>query len=222
MLVTNAFSIQVTLPDFFLGDQLTSQVQALRSIQFYICYYGWGDFKQRQNTCRHLDIYKSFLYIVAVIPYLSRLLQVQNVFFFTNKNIINPNIGPPFDMFFRCLIWRAQCMRRMIEERSLEQGYNGVKYLLTIIAVCLRTASSSDEKNFILKVLAGAASVLAAVFCTYWDFVHDWGLLNKSSKNRWLRDKLLVPNKKVYFIAMVSDIILIDLCNLRKQREATK
>ncbi|KFK33500.1 hypothetical protein AALP_AA5G021000 [Arabis alpina] len=166
---------KVTLPDFFLGDQLTSQVQALRSIVFYICYYGWGDFTRRQNTCAKSDIYKYFLYIVAVIPYLSRLLQ---------------------------------CMRRMIEERSLEQGYNGVKYLLTIIAVCLRTANGSDEKNFTLKVLAGAASVLAAVFCTYWDFVHDWGLLNKSSKNRWLRDKLLVPNKRVYFMAMILNVVL--------------
>lgn len=78
-MVTNAFSMQVTLPDFFLGDQLTSQVQALRSINFYICYYGWGDFKQRENTCEASDIYKYSLYIVGVIPYLSRLLQVQKV-----------------------------------------------------------------------------------------------------------------------------------------------
>ncbi|KAG2261580.1 hypothetical protein Bca52824_068659 [Brassica carinata] len=169
---------KVTLPDFFLGDQLTSQVQALRSIQFYICYYGWGDFKQRQDTCKDWDEYKIFLYIVAVIPYLSRLLQ---------------------------------CMRRMFEERSLEQGYNGVKYFLTIIAVCLRTAydfQTNKNHKFILKVLAGSASVLAAVFCTYWDFVHDWGLLNRTSKNRWLRDKLLVPHKRVYFIAMILNVVL--------------
>ncbi|KAF2534150.1 hypothetical protein F2Q70_00031755 [Brassica cretica] len=161
----------VTLPDFFLGDQLTSQVQALRSIQFYICHYVWGDFKQRQNTCGRSEVYNIFIYVVAVIPYLSRLLQ----------------------------------------ERSLEQGYNGVKYFLTILAVCLRTAYGFDKnKNhkFILKVLAGSASVLAAVFCTYWDFVYDWGLLNRTSKNRWLRDKLLVPHKRVYFIAMILNVVL--------------
>ncbi|WZZ73878.1 hypothetical protein YC2023_085248 [Brassica napus] len=170
--------IDVTLPDFFLGDQLTSQVQALRSIQFYICHYGWGDFKQRQNTCGRSEVYNIFIYVVAVIPYLSRLLQ---------------------------------CIRRMFEERSLEQGYNGVKYFLTILAVCLRTAYGFDKnKNhkFILKVLAGSASVLAAVFCTYWDFVYDWGLLNRTSKNRWLRDKLLVPHKRVYFIAMILNVVL--------------
>ncbi|XP_010425110.1 PREDICTED: phosphate transporter PHO1 homolog 2 [Camelina sativa] len=182
---------KVTLPDYFLGDQLTSQVQALRSINFYICYYGWGDFTKRKSTCEASNIYSYSLYIVAVVPYLSRLLQ---------------------------------CMRRMIEERSLDQGYNGVKYFLTIIAVCLRTAYSFEEKNwkdpitktilknptlhFKLRVLAGASSVLAAVFCTYWDFVHDWGLLNKTSKNRWLRDKLLIPQKKVYFIAMILNVVL--------------
>lgn len=121
----------------------------------------------------------------------------------------------------------------MIEERSLDQGYNGVKYLLTIIAVCLRTAYGFESEikidptsplimpknptlNPKLKVLAGASSVLAAVFCTYWDFVHDWGLLNRRSKNRWLRDKLLVPQKKVYFIAMVSAFKLPSiLCNVQ-------
>ncbi|XP_023638574.1 phosphate transporter PHO1 homolog 2 isoform X1 [Capsella rubella] len=166
---------KVTLPDYFLGDQLTSQVQALRSINFYICYYGWGDFTKRKSTCEEFNIYNYSLYIVAVIPYLSRLLQ---------------------------------CMRRMIEEKSLDQGYNGVKYFLTIIAVCLRTAYVFEGKNLVVRVLAGAFSVLAAVFCTYWDFVHDWGLLNKNSKNRWLRDKLLIPQKKVYFIAMILNVVL--------------
>ena len=73
------FLLQVTLPDFFLGDQLTSQVQALRSIEFYICYYGWGDFRHRKNTC-NTGSYKAFIFIVAVIPYLSRLLQVHSFF----------------------------------------------------------------------------------------------------------------------------------------------
>ncbi|KAF3953953.1 hypothetical protein CMV_020640 [Castanea mollissima] len=41
---------KVTLPDFFLADQFTSQVQALRSFEFYICYYVWGDFHHRKNS----------------------------------------------------------------------------------------------------------------------------------------------------------------------------
>ncbi|XP_010527936.1 PREDICTED: phosphate transporter PHO1 homolog 3 [Tarenaya hassleriana] len=166
---------KVTLPDFFLGDQLTSQVQALRSIEFYICYYGWGDYKHRRNTCKDSSVYQTFFFIIAVIPYVARLLQ---------------------------------CLRRLFEEKNPEQGYNGLKYFLTIVAVCLRTAYSIQKGNVAWRVLAGIFSAAAAIFCTYWDFVHDWGLLNRTSKNRWLRDKLLVPHKKVYFIAMILNVLL--------------
>ena len=100
-----------------------------------------------------------------------------------------------------------QCLRRLFEEKNAEQGYNGLKYFLTIMAVCLRTAYSvvDEEHKFVWRMLAGVVSAIAAIFCTYWDLVLDWGLLNRTSKNRWLRDKLLIPQKKVYFIAMVSN-----------------
>ncbi|KAG2301657.1 hypothetical protein Bca4012_059897 [Brassica carinata] len=168
---------KVTLPDFLLGDQLTSQVQALRSVQFYICHYGWGDFRHRTNTCTDSDAYNAFLFIVAAFPYVCRLLQ---------------------------------CLRRLFEEKNAEQGYNGLKYFLTILAVCLRTAYSvvDEEHKFVWRMLAGVVSAIAAIFCTYWDLVLDWGLLNRTSKNRWLRDKLLIPQKKVYFIAMILNILL--------------
>ncbi|XP_028794208.1 phosphate transporter PHO1 homolog 3-like [Neltuma alba] len=165
---------KVSLPDFFLADQFTSQVQALRSLEFYICYYGWGDFKQRENTCNSSSIFTTFSFIVAAIPYWCRFLQ---------------------------------CIRRLFEEKDAMQGYNGVKYFLTIVAVCLRTAYSLD-KGSTWKVLAWVFSVSAAIVSTYWDLVMDWGLLQKNSKNRWLRDKLIIPHKSVYFTAMVLNILL--------------
>ncbi|XP_027347383.1 phosphate transporter PHO1 homolog 3-like isoform X2 [Abrus precatorius] len=165
---------KVTLPDFFLADQFTSQGQALRSFEFYICYYGWGDFKQRQTTCQSNSIFLTFSFIVVVIPYWSRFLQ---------------------------------CLRRLFEEKDRMQGYNAFKYFLTIAAVCLRTAYSLD-KGMGWKVLAWMFSVSTAIFSTYWDLVIDWGLLQKHSKNRWLRDKLLIPQKSVYFAAMVLNVLL--------------
>ncbi|XP_017971793.1 PREDICTED: phosphate transporter PHO1 homolog 3 [Theobroma cacao] len=165
---------KVTLPDFFLADQLTSQVQAFRSFEFYICYYVWGDFKHRKNTCKDSDVFNTFYFIVAVLPYLSRLLQ---------------------------------CLRRLFEEKDPLQGYNGLKYFLTIVAVCLRTAYSIN-KGIGWRIIAWVVSAIAAIFCTYWDLVYDWGLLNRHSKNRWLRDKLLVPHKKVYFGAMGLNVLL--------------
>jgi hypothetical protein len=83
------------------------------------------------------------------------------------------------------------------------QGYNGLKYFLTIVAVCMRTAYSLDDRRR-WKALAWIFSACAAIVGTYWDLVMDWGLLQRQSKNRWLRDKLLIPHKSVYFGAMVS------------------
>ncbi|TXG56548.1 hypothetical protein EZV62_017861 [Acer yangbiense] len=166
---------KVTLPDFFLADQFTSQVQALRSLEFYICYYGTGDVAHRSNKCKSYDVYTVFFFIVAVIPYMSRLLQ---------------------------------CLRRLFEEKDAMQGWNGLKYFITIVAVCMRTAMNLDNNNLGWKISAWIFSVTAAVVGTYWDLVYDWGLLNRNSKNRWLRDKLLVPEKKIYFIAIALNILL--------------
>lgn len=92
----------------------------------------------------------------------------------------------------------------MIEEKDKMQGLNGVKYLSIIIAVAMRT-SYELKRGMIWRLLAAASSGIATIFCTYWDIVIDWGLLRWNSKNPWLRDKLIVPNKAVYFAAMVRE-----------------
>ncbi|KAL2226170.1 UNVERIFIED_CONTAM: Phosphate transporter PHO1 [Sesamum indicum] len=165
---------KVSLPDFFLADQLTSQVQALRSLEFYICYYGWGDYRLRQNSCKTNDVFNTFSFIVAGVPYWWRLLQ---------------------------------CLRRLYEEKDAKQGYNGLKYLSTIVAVCARTAYTLNRGDT-WKLVAWIASIIATIYSTYWDIVMDWGLFQRSSKNRWLRDKLLIPHKTVYFVAIVLNVLL--------------
>ncbi|CAN0896520.1 Phosphate transporter PHO1 homolog 3 [Linum grandiflorum] len=165
---------KVTLPDFFLADQLTSQVQAIRSLEFYVCYYGWGDFKRRENTCRTSGVYNTFYFIVAVIPFVARLLQ---------------------------------CLRRLFEEKDATQGINGLKYFVTILAVTMRTAHSLN-RGVGWRLIAWVFSAIAAIFGTYWDLVHDWGLLKPHSKNWLLRDKLILPFKSVYYIAMVVNVLL--------------
>ncbi|KAL8533760.1 hypothetical protein ACS0TY_009959 [Phlomoides rotata] len=165
---------KVTLPDFFLADQLTSQVQALRSLEFYVCYYGWGDYKKRATNCKDHDVYITFNFIIATVPYTWRLLQ---------------------------------CLRRLYDEKDAMQGYNGLKYFSTIVAVCTRMAYTQN-KGVAWKLIALLASIVATVVSTYWDIVLDWGLLQRRSKNRWLRDKLLVPYKSVYYIAIVLNVFL--------------
>ncbi|XP_073122020.1 phosphate transporter PHO1 homolog 9-like [Henckelia pumila] len=165
---------KVTLPDFFLADQLTSQVQAIRCIQFYICYYTLGDFTKRSDTFVKNSTYKIFLIVVAIIPYMSRVLQ---------------------------------CLRRFFEEKDTSQGYNSLKYFSTVVALVSRTIDEQRPGAF-WKIFASSSSGLTTIFNTYWDVVIDWGLLQRNSKNPWLRDKLLVSNKAVYFVAIVVNILL--------------
>lgn len=165
---------KVTLPDFLLADQLTSQVQAIRSLQFYVCYYVWGNFRTRSNKCQESSVYQILYIVVAIIPFWSRFIQ---------------------------------CLRRLFEEKDSMQGLNALKYFSTIIALVMRTLYDQKRGTF-WKVMAASTSGITTVANTYWDLVIDWGLLQRNSRNRWLRDKLLVPHKIVYFIAIVLDIIL--------------
>ncbi|XP_057839146.2 phosphate transporter PHO1 homolog 9 [Cryptomeria japonica] len=164
---------KVSLPDFFLADQLTSQVQAIRVFEYFICYYSSGDFKRRQTdycTIKGNNMYTIFYFIVAVIPYWIRFLQ---------------------------------CMRRLVEESDVLQGYNALKYLSTILSVVIRTAYDQTKRRS-WKIASFFMSSIATIVSTYWDLVIDWGLLQRNSQNPWLRDKLLIKNKSIYFIAMVT------------------
>ncbi|KAG4931523.1 hypothetical protein JHK86_048484 [Glycine max] len=67
---------------------------------------------------------------------------------------------------------------------------------------CLRTAYTLNQ-GMCWTVLAWIFSISTTIFSTYWDLVLDWGFLQRHSKNCWLRDKLLIPHKSVYFAAMV-------------------
>ncbi|RZC77733.1 hypothetical protein C5167_002166 [Papaver somniferum] len=165
---------KVSLSDFMLADQMSSQGQALRNVAFYICYYASGDYKTRETSCKTNNVYNSFYIMLGAFPFWLRALQ---------------------------------CFRRYFEEKDQTQGYNGFKYLSIVLAILMTTAYSKHNTTA-LWVLAWICSTVATIVAIYWDLVLDWGLLRKNSKNPWLRDKLLVSYKSVYFAAMVSDVFL--------------
>lgn len=78
-----------------------------------------------------------------------------------------------------------------------------------IIAVGLRQAYTNYRTlpgyELPLRVLFMIASIIATIYTNYWDLCVDWSLLNKKSKNKWLRDKIILKNKSLYFIAIVSN-----------------
>ncbi|KAL9664567.1 hypothetical protein QQ045_019972 [Rhodiola kirilowii] len=165
---------KATLPDFFVADQLTSQAQAFRSLEFYVCYYISEDYKLRENSCKSNEVYNFFYYVVAVYPFFIRFLQ---------------------------------SMRRWFEEKDPMHFWNALKYLSTVVAVCVRTAYSLNKRQEWM-IAAWIISVISGIAVTYWDIIIDWGLLQRCSKNPWLRDKLLVPFKSAYFVAIVINAIL--------------
>ncbi|CAJ2669024.1 unnamed protein product [Trifolium pratense] len=180
---------KVHFPDNFLADQLTSQVQTFRSLEFYVYYYFLGYYKDRstkfiselspnKNSIGESHKYKTFYLIVAIIPFWIRFLQ---------------------------------CLRRLLlEERNMMHGFNGLKYISTIVALTMRTIDDqfNERKLVVWTILAASSSGIATIVNTYWDIVIDWGLLRRNSRNPWLRDKLSVPYKSVYFVAMVLNVIL--------------
>ncbi|XP_026438857.1 phosphate transporter PHO1 homolog 3-like [Papaver somniferum] len=165
---------KVTLSDFMLADQLSSQGQALRSVAFYICYYTSNDYKRRETNCKADVVYNSFYIALTAFPFWLRALQ---------------------------------CFRRYFEEKNGMQGINGFKYLSIVLSVSMVTAYSKRH-TMGLYVMAWISAISAAIVSIYWDIVFDWGLLQKNSKNPWLRDKLLVPHKSVYFGIMIMDVLL--------------
>lgn len=100
-----------------------------------------------------------------------------------------------------------QCARRLVEDKNVEHVFNGLKYFSTIVAIAMRTGHDLNM-GIVWRIMAAISSAVATILGTYWDIVQDWGLLQRNSKNPWLRDKLLIPNKGVYFVAIVRIINL--------------
>lgn len=182
---------------------ISLQVEAIRSLEYYVCYYGWDTPSERQNKCHSHNVYNAFYFILAVIPYWFRFLQVLLQFScnFPTSHCITIS-------FMKATLWMVvtmiilQCVRRLFEEKDMVHLYNGLRYFLTIVAVVVRTVFELKE-SLPWKVLAILISAIAAIMNTYWDIVIDWGLMRRKSRNFLLRDKLIVPYRSVYFTAMV-------------------
>ena len=99
-------------------------------------------------------------------------------------------------------------MRRFFEEKDAIQGWNSLKYFAIVVSFVTRTAYGRNNSTE-WYIIAWVTSVVAGIVATYWDIVFDWGLLNRKSTNPWLRDKLIVPYKSVYYAAIVSNLFKI-------------
>ncbi|KAH9321143.1 hypothetical protein KI387_015782 [Taxus chinensis] len=67
---------KVVMVDFFMADQLTSQVPLLRQLEYVICYYVTGSFKtENYGSCSNNKHYRDLVYVVSFLPYYWRAMQ---------------------------------------------------------------------------------------------------------------------------------------------------
>ncbi|TVU27764.1 hypothetical protein EJB05_19265, partial [Eragrostis curvula] len=67
---------KVLMADFFMADQLTSQIPLLRHLEFTACYFMAGTFQTHAySTCTSSRQYKHLAYVISFLPYYWRAMQ---------------------------------------------------------------------------------------------------------------------------------------------------
>ncbi|KAH0993751.1 hypothetical protein GBA52_005234 [Prunus armeniaca] len=70
---------KVLMVDFFMADQLTSQIPLLRHMESTACYFLAGSFRTHQyETCRTGRLFRELLYVISFLPYYWRAMQILN------------------------------------------------------------------------------------------------------------------------------------------------
>ncbi|KAI0122920.1 EXS family-domain-containing protein [Xylariales sp. AK1849] len=113
--------------------------------------------------------------------------------------------------FFSALppIWRAlQCIRRYLDTKNVfPHLVNCGKYSMTIMAAVTLSLYRIQGTNSNLALFA-TFSVVNSIYCSIWDLLMDFSLLQPDSSHRFLRDILAIKRRWVYYAIMIIDPIL--------------
>ncbi|CBK24141.2 uncharacterized protein [Blastocystis hominis] len=158
----------VRFPDFFLGDQFTSHSQTLVDLLHVLVSLFTGSFLYFRDP------------FASYSPTTLSVIQ------------ISLSILPQF-------IRLAQNLRRYHDSKELYPSiYNGIKYLLSIIANSL----------VLFKLPYFCAQFIYTIYALCWDLHEDWGLLRIRQDKTLLRAKCLIPYPVAYYLAIVNNTIL--------------
>ncbi|KAL3644625.1 Phosphate transporter PHO1 1 [Castilleja foliolosa] len=85
---------KVAMLDFFMADQLCSQVPMLRNLEYIACYYITGSYKtQDYNYCMRNTYYRDLAYAVSFLPYYWRAMQCARRWFDEGHSSHLMNLG---------------------------------------------------------------------------------------------------------------------------------
>ncbi|PBP27797.1 EXS family protein [Diplocarpon rosae] len=112
--------------------------------------------------------------------------------------------------FFTALpgIWRVlQCLRRYFDTMNVfPHMVNCVKYAMTI-AYCVTLSMYRIEHTRRNLAIFIAFATINSIYCSIWDLLMDWSLLQPNASKRWLRDVRAYQNPYCYYVAMILDPI---------------
>ncbi|KAJ6981491.1 phosphate transporter PHO1 [Populus alba x Populus x berolinensis] len=170
---------KVLMVDFFMADQLTSQISLMRHMETTACHFLAGSFKtHRYETCKTGRLYSELAYVISFLPYFWRAMQCARRWFDESDLDHLANMG------------------------------KYVSAMVAAGARITYSRQESLHVNYLWLGIVLVTSVFATLYQLYWDFVKDWGLLNSKSKNLWLRDDLILKNKSVYYMSIALNIVL--------------
>ncbi|XP_073287979.1 phosphate transporter PHO1-like [Primulina huaijiensis] len=85
---------KVLMVDFFMADQLTSQITLLRHMESAACYFLAGCFKTHQyETCKSGKLYRELAYVISFAPYYWRAMQCARRWFDESNSDQLANLG---------------------------------------------------------------------------------------------------------------------------------
>ncbi|XP_022740115.1 phosphate transporter PHO1-like isoform X2 [Durio zibethinus] len=85
---------KVLMVDFFMADQLTSQIPLLRHLESTACYFLAGSFKTHEYaTCKNGKLYRQLAYVISFLPYYWRAMQCARRWFDENDLNHLANMG---------------------------------------------------------------------------------------------------------------------------------
>ncbi|XP_047340906.1 phosphate transporter PHO1 homolog 1 [Impatiens glandulifera] len=85
---------KVVMLDFFMADQLCSQVHMLRDLEYVACYYMTRSYKNQDwDYCRRTKYYSDLAYAVSFLPYYWRAMQCARRWFDEGQTSHLVNLG---------------------------------------------------------------------------------------------------------------------------------
>ncbi|KAK8112141.1 uncharacterized protein PG998_008598 [Apiospora kogelbergensis] len=106
-------------------------------------------------------------------------------------------------------IWRAfQCIRRYVDTKNMfPHLVNCGKYSMTILAAVMLSLYRIEDTHSNLALFV-TFSTVNAIYCSIWDLLMDFSLLQPDARHNLLRDILALKRRWAYYTIMVIDPIL--------------